>query len=1100
MRTIPERVRGALLPAMVSAMALGQSVAAQTRLLRFPDIHGHEVVFTYAGDLWTAPDTGGIAKRLTAHPGQELFARYSPTGDRIAFMGQYDGDEQVYVIPATGGEPTQLTFYPANGPLPTRWGYDQQVYGWTPDGDSVVFRSLRDGWDLADTHLYTVPAAGGLPTRLPMPRSGAGDFAPDGRHLVYSPLFRDFRAWKRYSGGWAEDLWTFDLDTNRAVQITRDPRTDRDPMWIGDRIYFNSDRSGKLNLYSMRPDGTDVVQVTHSDTWDVRWPGADEDGRIVYELGGELHVLDTRSGADRKLDILVPDDGVSARPHHQSVADYIEDFGLAPGGKRAVFVARGDIFTAPAEHGPTRNLTHTSSAHDKGASWSPDGRKIAFISDMSGEEELYLIDQDGKGPPERLTTNGDMMRYAPVWSPDGTRLAFADKLGRLWMLGTESHSLTEVARDSTGSMNDQSWSPDGRWLAFSTTDAAGFRSVYIRGVDEASPHRVTGPMTNDYEPVFSADGKYLFFLSDREYAPLVSANEWDYATNRETGIFALALQRDTPAPFPPRSDEAAVDTAGTSDTAGAAAGSRGAQASDEVPEVRIDFPGLGDRIARVPIAADNYAGLYAVKGRLVYLRRGDFYYGRPSARPTELIVYDLEKREATTLAENVSGYSLSPDGTHALVRSGAAYSVYDVTSPGTAGQAISTADLAEEIVPKQEWAEIFDEVWRRYRDFFYVPNMNGYDWEGLRDRYKPLLQYVRDRSTLNDVLSEMVAELSNSHTYIVGGDLGLPERPDVALPGARFELDSRSGRYRIAEIFRGDNSEREYRVPLTEIGVDARVGDYVLAIDGQDLRAPQNPYELLRYKADRPVTLTLNDRPSDDGARTVSFDPITDETKLVYYDWVARNRARVDSLSQGRIGYIHLPDMGNDGISEFVKWFYPQVRKDALIIDDRGNGGGNVSSMVLERLQRTLLASGYSRNNDFPSTYPRGPVFYGPMAVLLNETSASDGDIFPAMFRQAGLGPLIGQRSWGGVTGITNHGPLIDGGTVNVPEFGFTSVDGQWIIEGHGVDPDIVVENDPESVLAGRDPQLERAVQEVMDRLRQNPQRLPSRPAPPDRR
>jgi tricorn protease len=1091
-----------LLAASIGVL-LGPPAAAQTRLLRFPDIHGDHVVFTYAGDLWTAPDTGGTAIRLTAHPGLELFARYSPSGDQIAFTGQYDGDEQVYVIPATGGEPRQLTFYPANGPLPTRWGYDHQVYGWTPDGSAVVFRSLRDGWDLADSHLYTVPAAGGLPTRMPMPQSGAGDVSPDGRHVAYSPLFRDFRAWKRYSGGWAEDLWTFDLDTNQARQITDDPRTDRDPMWIGDRVYFNSDRTGKLNLYSVRPDGSDLVQLTRQETWDVRWPGADEAGRIVYELGGELHVLDTRNGKDQKLDIVVPDDGVSARPRHVNVADNIEDFSLAPGGKRALFVARGDVFTAPAERGPTRNLTHSSSAHDKAARWSPDGRKIAFISDMSGEEELYLVDQDGTGKPERLTTGGDMMRYAPVWSPDGERMAFSDKSGRLWLLSVASQDLTFVARDSTGFLTDQSWSPDGRWLAFSTTDAAGFRSIYVRGTDEPTPHRVTGPMTNDREPVFSTDGQYLYFLSDHEYAPLVSSDEWDYATNRRTGVYALALRKDVPAPFPPRSDEAAVDTTtAVANTATSGAG-RGQSAPSSVrtpPEVRIDFDGLADRIARVPMTPENYANLTAIKGHLLYMRSSDFYYGRESAVPAQLISYDLEKRAPTTLADSVSGYSLSPDGTHVLVRRGRSYSVYDVSAgAGASPQRISTADLQADVVPKQEWAEIFNETWRRFRDFFYVPNMNGYDWVALRDQYRPLLQYVRDRSTLNDVLSEMIAELSNSHTYIVGGDLGLPSRPDVALPGARFELDRASGRYRIAEIFRGDNAEPEYRAPLTEIGVDAHVGDYVLAIDGQDLRAPQNPYELLRYKSDRPVVLTLNARPNDGAARTVTFEPIGSETKLVYYDWVERNRARVDSLSQGRIGYIHLPDMGNDGISEFVKWFYPQVRKEALIIDDRGNGGGNVSSMVLERLQRTLLASGYSRNNDFPDTYPRGPVFYGPMAVLLNETSASDGDIFPAMFRQAGLGPLIGQRSWGGVTGITNHGPLIDGGTVNVPEFGFTSVTGEWIIEGHGVDPDIVVKNDPESVLAGRDPQLERAVSEILTRLREHPQNLPSRPAPPNR-
>jgi tricorn protease len=1081
------------------------TAAAQTRLLRFPDIHGDRVVFTHAGDLWTAPATGGTAVRLTAHPGLELFAKFSPDGQWIAFTGQYDGDEQVYVIPTAGGEPRQLTFYPARGPLPPRWGYDNQVYGWTPDGKAVLFRSERDAWDLGGTRLYTVPVEGGLPTALPMPLSGAGDFSPNGRQIVYSPLFRDFRAWKRYQGGWAEDLWVFDLATHDARNITNNVRTDRDPMWVGDRIYFASDRTGTLNLYSVKPDGSDLTELTHSTTWDVRWPSADEAGRIVYELDGELHVFDTGTRADRKLDILVPDDGLAARPHHQSVARFVEDVALSPNGTRALFTARGDVFTVPAEHGPTRNLTHSSSAHDKAARWSPDGRRIAFISDMSGEEELYLVDQDGSGQPERLTTNGDMMRYPPVWSPDGKYLAFADKAGRLWNLEIATKRLTEVAHDSGGRVSDQSWSPDSRWLAFSLSHASGFRSIYIWGVGDRAPHQVTDNLSDSREPVFDRDGKYLFFLSDHEYAPQISASEWDYATDRMTGIFALALRKDVPPPFPPRSDEVKTDTGAAAAPAGPGGRRAGADTGRASPRgapapVTIDFDGLADRIAPVPVPADNYSGLEAVKGNLLYVRRPAFYYGRSADAQPALIVFNLEDRKPTTLAENVRGYALSPDGSKVLVRQGNAYNLYDAGPKGAASKkTVSTAGLQADIVPRQEWAQIFDEVWRRYRDFFYVANMNGYDWKALHDRYQPLLRYVGHRSDLDYILSEMIAELSNSHTYISGGDYDIPDRPEVALPGARFALDPASGRYRIATIFQGGNAEAEYRAPLTAIGVDARVGDYVLAIDGEDLKAPDNPYRMLRYKADHPVTLTLNARPSPDGARQVAFQPITSETKLVYLAWVTANWRKVDSMTHGRVGYLHLPDMGAEGISEFIKWYYPQIRREGLIIDVRGNGGGNVSSMVIERLSHQLLATGFSRNSEYASTYPRGPVFYGSLVSLLNETSASDGDIFPAMFKQAGLGPLIGKRSWGGVIGITSHGPLIDGGQVNVPEFGFASVDGRWIIEGHGVDPDIEVDNDPRSVIAGRDPQLERGVAEVFRLMQEHPRRLPERPAAPNK-
>jgi tricorn protease len=1086
--------------ATLLAFAFAAPVAAQTKLLRFPDIHGDHVVFTYAGDLWTAPSTGGTAVRLTAHPGLELFAKYSPDGKWIAFTGQYDGDEQVYVIPATGGVPKQLTFYPAEGPLPPRWGYDNQVYGWTPDGKAVVFRSLRDGWDLGDNRLYQVPVEGGLPVAFPMPQSGAGDLSPDGKKVVYSPLFRDFRAWKRYQGGWAEDLWVFDLATHDAKNITNNVRTDRDPMWVGDRIYFDSDRDNKLNLYSVKPDGTDLVQLTHEKVWDVRWPSADETGDIVYELGGELHVFDTKTTADRKLDIHVPDDQLAARPVHKSVANDIEDAALSPDGHRALFTARGDVFTVPAEHGPTRNLTHSSNAHDKGARWSPDGRRIAFISDMSGEEELYLVDQDGSGTPERLTTNGDQMKFPPSWSPDGKRLAFADKSGQLWMLSVADKKLTRVARDSTGNMGDQTWSPDSRWLTFSLSHKSGFRSIYVYGVQDGTLHAVTDPMFNATEPVFGAEGKYLYFLSDREYAPQISSYEWDYATDRTTGIFALALRKDVSAPFPPESDEAVIDsTSATSEKAAEtkpAATKGGATSSD----VNIDFDGLAERVARVPVSANDYAGLTAVKGNLIYVKGTPFVYGRSPETQPDLMIFNLADRKASSLAEGAGGYALSADGSKLLVRQGGQWKLMDA-KPGSGSSAkdVSTAGLQADIVPQQEWNEIFDEVWRRFRDYFYVPNMNGYDWKAIRDRYEPLLKYVGHRSDLDYVLNEMIAELSNSHTYISGGDYDIPKRADVALPGARFTLDRASGRYRIAKIFQGDNAEATYRSPLTQVGVDAHVGDYVMAIDGTELKAPENPYELLRYKSAHPVTLTLNSRPSMDGAREVSYQPITSETKLVYKAWVDHNREMVDSLTHGRVGYLHLPDMGADGLSEFIKWYYPQIRKEGLIIDDRGNGGGNVSSMIIERLSRQLLASGYSRNDDYPSTYPRGPVFYGSLVALLNGTSASDGDIFPAMFKQAGLGPLIGVRSWGGVTGITSHGPLIDGGQVNVPEFGFTSVDGKWIIEGHGVDPDIEVQNDPKSVIEGRDPQLERGVQEILKLIQEHPKHLPERPTPPDR-
>jgi len=1092
-------VRLAVLAAALVAAAA--TAGAQTKLLRFPDIRGDKVAFCYAGDIWVASADSGKATRLTAHPGLELFPKFSPDGRWIAFTGQYDGDEQVYVIPAAGGVPRQLTWYPARGPLTPRWGYDNQVVGWTVDGKAVLFRSLREGWDLGDSRLYTVSTDGGLPVPLPMPQAGAGTFSPDGTKVAYSPLFRDFRTWKRYEGGWAQDLWIFDLATRDTFNFTNDSRTDRDPMWIGGAVYFASDRDGTLNLFRYDVATRTTAQVTHSTTYDVRWPSADRAGRIVYELGGELHVLEASSGADKAISIFVPNDGVAMRPARVAAEKLVEDFSLSPRGERALFVARGDVFTVPIEKGPTRNVTDSSRYHDKWARWSPDGSQIAFISDRSGEEEVWLVAQDGSGPPRQLTKGGSAMRYAPEWSPDGKRLAFSDKDGRLWVATVADGALVQAAKDRRGALHDYAWSPDGAFLAFSLSNPIGFRSVAVWSVADGKLRAVTDPMFNAGQPAWDPEGNYLYFLSDREFAPQLSGAEWSFATNRTTGIFALALRPDVPNPFPPESDEVKVEKPGAAKPEPPRpAETDKAKEPAEAKPVRIDFDGLAARVARVPVDADNYSGLAATGEYLVFMRNGAPYYGRDAEPTPALDVFALKERKLSTLVDEADGFAISADGSKALVRKDATYTLVDVNPKNKdnkdARKPVSTRDLMVDRVPADEWAEVFDEVWRRYRDFFYVTNMHGYDWKALGDRYRALLPFVAHRSDLNYVLGEMVAELNIGHAYIEGGDWEIPARPKVALPGARFELDPRAGRYRIAEILRGQNEEERYRSPLTEVGVDVREGDYVLAIDGIDLAAADNPYRLLRNKADRPVRLTVNARPDAKGARTVSFRPIASEVELRYFAWAARNRERVDKLSSGRIGYLHVPDMGEDGIREFIKWYYPQLRKEGLIVDDRANGGGNVSAMLIDRLRRTLLGTGFSRTSEDTETYPPA-TFVGPMACLLNETSASDGDIFPYMFRQAGLGPLIGKRTWGGVVGIDDHGPMIDGGRVYVPEGGTASADGRWVIEGHGVDPDIVVENDVRSVLQGRDPQLERAVAEVTKAMETRRTKLPARPPDP---
>jgi tricorn protease len=1023
----------------------------------------------------------------------ELFGKFSPDGKWIAFTGQYDGDEQVYVVPSSGGDPRQLTFYPAKGPLPPRWGWDNQVFGWTRDSKRIIFRSLRDSWTLPIARLYSVSIDGGPATAFPMPTAGSGDLSPNNDEIVYSPQSRDFRTEKRYSGGEANQLYIFNLGSNTAKRITEGPRATRDAMWIGDTIFFNSDRDGHFNLYAYNVASSKTTQVTNNKTWDLRWPSSDNENQIVYELAGELQVLDARTLKSTPISINVPDEGNARRPSRVSAANQIESVGLSPKGERAVFSARGDIFSVPIEKGPTRNLTDSSGAHDKWPSWSPDGSQVAFISDKSGEEELYLVPQDGSKPAEQITQGGAAMRYAPEWAPDGKRIAFSDKDGKVYVLTLADRKLVQVADSPRGQVRDYTWSPSGNFLAFSMSNQNQFQSVFVWSASDGQVRRVTEEAFNSYNPAWDRQGNYLYFLSDREFAPQISNVEFNFATNRQTYIYAMTLRKDVKHPFPPESDEVTI---GKPDEKPAEAVPTPEPSPTPLPPLTIDFDGIVNRVARVPLGADNYGNLSAKTGHLLYAVGGAAYYGRASDRNTSLRIYSLKDRKETTLVDDIRGYALSEDGSKVLVAQATGFSLYDATPQGDKSRkAVATSGLYVDRVPAEEWNQIFNEVWRRYRDWFYVSNMHGFDWVALREQYRPLLKYVAHRSDLNYVISEMIAELTVQHAYIDGGDFQIPPRPRYGLPGARFEFDQQAGRYRISKIFDGENEEDIYRSPLTEVGVNANVGDYVLAVDGVELKGTDDIYRLLRNKADNPVQLTLNKVPSFQGARTVSYRPITDEQNLIYLDWVDHNRERVSKATNGRVGYLHVPDMGANGIREFIKWYYPQLRKEALIIDVRANGGGNVSRMLIERLRRKVLALNYSRTNDDASTYPDG-AFIGPMVALLDENSASDGDIFSAMFREAGLGPLIGKRSWGGVVGITNRGQLIDGGTVNVPESGFASKTGQWIIEGYGVDPDIEVDNDPQSVIAGKDPQLERAIVEAMAKLKE-PVKLPPKPAPP---
>jgi tricorn protease len=1060
--------------ASLAAVLFSSGVSAnETRLLRFPDIHRERVVFTYAGDIWTVSANGGDAVRLTAHPGVEAFPKFSPDGKWIAFTGQYEGEDQVYLMPAGGGEPRQLTFYPARGPLTPRWGVDNQVQGWARDGKSVLFRSLRDHFNAAQSQLYKVSTDDSDVQVLAPPLAGAGALSPDGASLLYSPLTRDFRTWKRYQSGWAQDLWVYNLAQNTARNITSNARTDRDPMWTDKGIFFVSDRDDYLNIYAFDEATNDTRQITHYSGSDVRWASADANGQIVYELDGALHVVDGASGEDVKLTISVADDGLARRAETIKVGDKIEEASLSPDGKHAMFVARGDIFITPVKPGGiTRNLTRTSTAHDRGADWSDDAKTIAFLSDASGEEEIWLAPADGRAPPRQLTKGHQIRLYGPVWAPGSKRLAVRDNEGFLHVVDAKSGAMTKIGNLGLWYNYDYRWSPDGRYLAYTFAGPNFFGAIHVWDSKTGADHLVTDPQFNSRNPSWDPKGRFLYFLSDRTFAPQMGWIEWNYVLDRAAGVYALALGTNVSNPF-----TAYFEADG---------------AKKQKPPASINFAGLAKRVMRLPIEADRYTQMQAFEDKLLLIKSGPFYYGRDNDVTPSLVSYSIADRKTNTMLEGARYFSASKDASTIFVQK--PNDAYQLIANGDDPISVSTDTLTMRRAPREEWATIFNEVWRRYRDFFYVRNMHGYDWQALRQKYADLLDDVGDRSDLNYLMGEMIGELNVSHAYVSGGDLRRPDRPNTGTLGARLTLNKKSNRYLISTILEGQNEEPLYRSPLTEVGVNVSAGDYLLAINGVPLTGADNPYALLRGQAGKPVELLVNNKPSPSGARRVVVQTLNTDRNLIYLNWVLKNKRRVAEASNGRLGYLHIPDMGAAGIREFIKGYYGQIRAEGMVIDVRGNDGGSTSQMILNRLTSPQHFTGYARGQQFPTTFPWGNntsgVFTGALATLANEDTMSDGDAFTWSFKNAKRGPVIGKRTWGGTVGIGLTGPLLDGGTVYVPQYALADAQGRWIVEGTGVEPDIEVDNDPASLLDGRDNQLERAIVELMATINAAPQGL----------
>jgi tricorn protease len=1075
-----------------------QPPGGEARLLRYPDVHGDKIAFVYAGDIWVVEASGGVARRLTSHPGLELFPKFSPDGRWIAFTGEYSGTRQVFVISVDGGAPRQLTFHNDIGQLPPRGGYDNQVLGWTPDGKDVVFRANRVPWSERNGRPYLVAAGGGMERPMRIPESGNGTFSPDGSKFVYTPLQSEFRGWKRHRGGRAQAIWIYDLKADQAQRITDYPGTNNQPMWIGDKIYFTSDREHTLNLYSYDLASRQIRKLTNHDAYDVLWPSAGS-GRIVYENGGSIYLFDPATGQSAKVPIRIYSDLPQTLPYWKNVRANVESADLSPTGKRAVFAARGAVLTVPAEKGEVLELAATPGVRAMNPVWSPDGRWIAYLSDRSGEYEIYVRDAGGAAPERRVTTGGDIWRFPPVWSPDSRKLAFGDRKQRLRYVDVANGKIVDADHSSYNDITSYTWSPDSRFIAYVKQSKSQLSAIWVYALDAAAAYQLSGELASETEPVFDPSGRYLYFLSDRDFNLTFSAFEPDYLYTNPTRVYAALLATNGPPLLLPESDDEPAAPAraegkegapggGGSGGAGEAKPGEGAAAHagteapasrQAPPRVRIDVEGFEQRVRALPAAAGAYSSLQANAGAVFYLA------GDAAAGKAQLKMYDLKERKESVVLEGVARYQLSADGKKLLWQHGEDWSIADARPGQKSSEGLlPLAKLQIQVHPREEWRQMYYDAWRIMRDWFYDPAMHGLDWAAVRDRYGALLPYLGCRDDLDFLLEELGSELSAGHVYVTRGDEPGVPRVEGGLLGAEIEADP-SGTFRIGKVFPGENWHEELRSPLTEPGVHVEEGEYILAVDGRPTRGVDNFYRLLENKADHVVVLRVAASQTGEGARDERVRPVKSEQSLRYYAWVKANREWVDRASGGRIGYIHMPDTAVAGNRELFKYFYPQANKEALIVDDRYNGGGFIPDRMISLLSRPLL-NYWVRRGIAPFTTPNF-VNAGPKACLINGSAGSGGDAFPYYFRKLGMGPLIGTKTWGGLIGLAGNPNLLDGGSLSTPQFRFLDTEGHWAVENVGVLPDIEVVDSPDEIAKGHDPSLERAVAYLRKQLDEHP-------------
>jgi tricorn protease len=1062
------------------------------RLLRFPDINRNLIAFVYAGDIWTVNSSGGEARRLTSHEGLELFPKISPDGQWIAFSGEYSGSRQIFVIPSNGGVPRQLTWYNPVGEMPPRGGWDNVVLDWTPDSKQILFRANRTSFGERNGRYFLVSPEGGLEKPLPIVNGGFGVLSPDGSKIAFTPVDREFRNWKRYKGGRATDLWIYDLKGNTSEQITNFEGTDQLPTWSGDNIFFASDRDLKLNIWQYNTSTKETKQITHYTEFDVMWPSGSGD-QLVYENGGYIYKLNLQSGQSEKVTVSINFDNPNLIPYYKNVKDNNNSFTVSPTGKRALFDARGDIFSVPAENGITKNLTESQGVREMFPAWSPDGKYISYYSDLTGEYELYLLENKEGSKPRQVTFNSSAWKYEPLWSHDSRYLLFSDRTLKLRLVEASTGKITDIDHATQSELRSYDFSPDSRWITYQKEGGNNNSAIWVYDISTGKKQQVTDGTFSDCNAVFSLDGNYIFFASNRDFNLSFSSFDFDYIYNKATRLYALSLTQKSPKIFKDKNDVEPVKPEKKVEAPAAAAKDKKAKGSvadtasaKKEVKVEIDFNGISNRITALPGEAGEYRIIGAVDGGLIYISGG------------KLMKYNMADEKNEEILDQAGNASLTADGKMAIYQWGSDYGIIKLTPGQKAGAGkLNLIGLEMKIDPRKEWNQIYIDSWRIFRDYFYVNNMNGVNWPAMKERYSVLLPYVSHRADLDYILDEIISECNSSHSYVSWGDFERVKKIDNGLLGAELTADAAAGRYRISRIYAGENWNPARRSPLTEQGVDVKEGDYLISIDGKEVTTADNPYSYLENKANKTVEIKVNSKPAAADARTSLIKPISSELELRYFNWVNERRAMVDKLSGGKIGYIHVPNTSTEGNRELFHGMYAYFDKEALIIDERYNGGGFIPDRMADLLDRHTLT--YWHQNGLEPGKSPAVSNDGPKVMLINGYSSSGGDAFPYFFRKLGLGKLIGTRTWGGLVGISGNAGLVDGGYIAVPRFGVFDEDEGWIIEGKGVSPDIEVVDRPEQLAKGIDPCIEKAVEVLLQELKDKPVKKVVEPAAPDR-